>query len=83
MKSRIVRLLDVTELTPRQLAQKRYQQSHKGKAAGRRYQRKKRLDPAFRAAEAARVSAWQKANPTARRVYKRIWQRMNKLLKAA
>lgn len=76
---RIVKLLDVTELTPRQLAQKRYQQSPKGKAANRRHQRKKRLDPAFRAAEAARVAAWNRANALTRRVYKRTWQRMNKL----
>lgn len=79
MIRRIVKLLDVTELTPRQLAQKRYQQSPKGKAANRRHQRKRRQDPAFRAAEAARVAKWNKANALQRRVYKRVWQRMNKI----
>jgi hypothetical protein len=76
---RVVRLLDPPELTPRQLAQRRYQKSLKGKAAARRHQRKRRQDAAFRAAEVLRVRAWEAANPVQRRVYKRTWDRMRKL----
>jgi hypothetical protein len=71
---RVVRLLDPPELTPRQLAQRRYQKSPKGRAAARRHQRKRRQDAAFRAAETARVMAYERANRHVRRVYKRIWQ---------
>jgi hypothetical protein len=75
---RIVRLLDPPELTPRQLAQRRYQQSPKGRAAARRHQRKRRQDAAFRAAEVLRVRAWEAANPVRRRVYKRTWDQARK-----
>jgi hypothetical protein len=81
--SRIVRLLDVTELTPRQLAQKRYGASAKGRAALARYRDKKRQDAAWRAAESARVKAWDAAHRLTRRVYKRTWQKTAKRLKLA
>lgn len=73
IRRRIVRLLDPPELTPRQLAQKRYQRSAKGKAAARRHYAKKRQDAAYVAANRARVRAWNHANKALRRVYKRTW----------
>lgn len=78
MNRRIVRLLDPPELTPRQLAQRKYRASLKGKAASRRYQRKRRQDAAYRAQESARVLAWDRANRATRRVYKRVWQATRK-----
>lgn len=81
--SRIVRLLDVTELTPRQLAQKRYGASAKGKAAHARFREKRRQDPAWMAAQSARVKAWDAAHRLTRRVYKRVWQQTAKRLKLA
>ncbi len=84
MNRRLVLLLsDPVELTPRQLAQRRYQRSLKGRIAGRRYQRKKRQDAAFRAAETARVNKWNMANRLRRRVYKRTWAQTDKRLKMA
>jgi hypothetical protein len=73
--ARVVRLLDPPEPTPRQLAQRKYQKSLKGRQAARRAQRKKREDAAFRAAEVARVVEWQRRNALHRRVYKRVWYR--------
>ena len=78
MKRRVVLLLSAPELTPRQLAQRKYQKSVKGRAASRRYQRKRLKEPAYAAANRERVNAWNKANRATRRVYKRIWQRTNK-----
>lgn len=77
--ARIVHLLDPPELTPRQLAQKRYQQSAKGKAAAARGWQKRRQNASYRAQARERALAWQKANPMKRRVYKRTWQRMTKV----
>lgn len=82
--SRIVRLLDdPVELTARQLAQRKYQASAKGKAALARYRAKKAQDPAWKAAEVARVTVWGKANVMTRRVYKRVWERTARRLKQA
>jgi hypothetical protein len=78
IRRRIVQLLDPVELTPRQLAQRRYQQSHKGKAAGRRYYAKKRQEPAYRAAACERVRKYDALNRPMRRVYKRTWNRARK-----
>lgn len=83
MNSRIVRLLDPPELTPRQLAQRRYQQSAKGKAASARWIAKKRLDAAYRAANVIRAAEWAKKNPMRRRVYKRVWQQTTARLRKA
>lgn len=81
---RIVRLLDdPVELTPRQLAQRKYWNSPKGKAAHARYLEKKRQDPAWRAGEAARAKAWKAKNAQRARVYKRVWQQTNARLKEA
>lgn len=80
MQRRIVRLLDdPPALTPRQLAQRRYQQSPAGRAAAKRWRDKKAADAAWRAANVIRATEWQKAHPMQRRVYKRVWQRMNKI----
>lgn len=76
--ARLVRLLDPPELTPRQLAQHRYNTSAKGKAAQARHRAKKCHDAAWRAAEVARVMEWDRANALQRRVYKRTWARMTK-----
>jgi hypothetical protein len=81
---RVIRLLDdPVELTPRQLAQKKYWESAKGKAAHARYLAKMRLDPAWRAREAARAKAWKERNALRARVYKRIWQQTEARLKLA
>lgn len=81
--ARIVRLLDPPELTPRQLAQRKYQQSAKGKAALARYREKVRHEPAYKARTIARVRAWEQANRIRRLVYKRVWDRTAKRLKLA
>ena len=76
---RTIHLLDAPELTPRQIAQRKYQKSLKGRQANRRYQRKRRQDAAFRAAEVAKVAEWAKANRERLRVYKRVYGRMWRL----
>lgn len=81
--SRIVRLLDPPELTPRQLAQRRYQASAKGKAAVARQRAKQALRAEWRAAEVRRVVRWEQANRITRRVYKRTWAQTNRRLKVA
>jgi hypothetical protein len=84
VKPRIVRLLDdPVVLTPRQLAQKRYQESAKGKAAAMRYYEKKRQDPAYKARARARAKRWAQDNPARKRVYQRVWQQTDTRLKRA
>jgi hypothetical protein len=60
-------------LTPRQLAQKRYQQSAKGKAALARHRAKKAQDAAWRAAQVERAVRWDAANPERRRALRQAW----------
>jgi hypothetical protein len=75
---RIVRLLDAKPLNYKQRAQKKYRASAKGKAAMKRYRDKRALDVAFKASEVERVRLWEQANPTRRRVYKRVWALMQR-----
>jgi hypothetical protein len=76
---RIVRLLGPKrELTPRQIAQRRYQQSAKGKAAQERYRAKVAPLPEFKAKKVRYSVEYQRRNITTVRVYKRIWWRMKK-----
>lgn len=75
MKRTILLLADPVPLTRRQRAQKKYQQSAKGKAALARYLAKVRDNPERKAKVIVRVNAWAMAHPIQRRVYKRTWQR--------
>lgn len=73
MTRRIVRLLkDPPELTPRQLAQRKYRASAKGKAAQARSLAVQRAKPTHAAKVYARVKRWRRANAVHYRVYNRI-----------
>lgn len=72
MTRRIVRLLDRTPLTPRQIAQRKYRASAKGKAADARSKVKERLKPGYQAKVYVRVKRWRHANALQYRVYNRV-----------
>lgn len=76
MTRRIVRLLaEPPKLTRRQLAQRKYKQSAKGRAASARAKAKQRLKPDHPAKEYARVKAWRVTNAVHYRVYNRVYRR--------
>lgn len=82
MKVRVVRLLDPPEMSEKQIAQRQYRATAKGKAAMARYRAKKAKDAAWRANEVERVKRWRLANLMRRRAYNRVWQRTMKRLSA-
>ena len=70
---RVVRLLaEPPELTSRQLAQRKYRASAKGKAAAARALAVQRAKPEFATKVYARVKRWRHAHPMRYRVYCRI-----------
>jgi hypothetical protein len=76
MGRRIIRLLaEPPALTGRQIAQRKYRQTEKGRAAHARGKAKARLKEGFKEKEFARYSAWKAAHPVEVRVYNRIYLR--------
>ena len=74
-KARLVSLLKRNVLTPRQLAQKKYRATAKGKAACARAREKAKQKPGYVEANRTRVRQWSNENRAIRRVYERIWRR--------
>lgn len=72
---RVIRLLNSVELTPRQMAQRRYRRKAKGRAANQRAFAKWLAKPENRAHNIARVRKWAQENQARCRVYKRIYKR--------
>lgn len=81
---RIVRLLDPkAEPTPRQLAQRKYRASAKGRAAAARSLAVKRARPDHGRKEYARVKRWRHANRMHYRVYNRVARARRRALQRA
>lgn len=79
MKARLVSLLAPRiELTGRQLAQRKYRRSAKGKAARRISYLNRRASPTKRIQDCEWGARWTRANPIKRRVYNRTWMRVNR-----
>lgn len=75
MTRRLVLFLDPPELTPRQLAQKKYRESEKGRAARARTLAKQRAQADYRDKKAVRRKAWRARNAVLVRVYMRTYMR--------
>jgi hypothetical protein len=74
---RVILLLDppVVRLTARQLANRKYKASEKGRAAMRRAKAKQLAKAEERAKKTARNRAWRQRNPMLYRVYNRTYMR--------
>lgn len=75
IQRRVVRLLaDPPALTPRQIAQRKYRASAKGRAAAARSRAVQREKPGQVAKDYARVKRWRRANALHYRVYNRVYR---------
>lgn len=73
---RVIRLLDDPPvLTPKQLAQKKWRQGPKGRAATAREIAKRKADASEKAKKRARADAWEARNALHVRAYHRIYMR--------
>lgn len=75
-------LADPVKLTPRQLAQRKYRASAKGKAADARSKAKERLKPNHQAKVYALVKRWRHANALHYRAYNRVYRRRRRQMEA-
>lgn len=78
---RVVRLVDVAGvekpklLTARQLAQKKYKASERGRAAQARAKAKQMAKPEWKAKKREWSKAWRERNPVVSKVYARTYMR--------
>jgi NADP-dependent 3-hydroxy acid dehydrogenase YdfG len=79
--ARVNRISDVEPkpLTARQLAQKKYRESAKGRAAASRHNEKRKRDPKWRARNVARVVAWRATHRDHVNVLRRVQRRRLKI----